>query len=167
MQRRHWAWIFIPVAIIVLAVAGWLVSSFQKEAGIVAPGKAGVAAVAAAAEAAAAASGTGLTGYEEFSDSLRVALIETENMPVTNPAETRLEATLTNMLDCLSASREAWQIELDQSWVPALHGSATYWHTLHPALAENEGSSLSPAQVREWTGASANYWREKATALVE
>jgi hypothetical protein len=165
MQRRSLAWIFLPAIIVVLAVAGLVISSFQEEAGIVGPGKGGLAAVAAVAEASEAVAGDGQAGYDEFSESLRVALVKTTNMPITNPADTRLQAALTSALDCLSAGREAWQAELDRAWDPAFHGSAGYWRVSHPALDEKEGAGLSPNQVREWSSASADHWLEKALDL--
>jgi hypothetical protein len=88
-------------------------------------------------------------------------------MPITNPAETRLQAALTSTLDCLSAGREAWQAELDQAWDPVFHGSAGYWHALHPALTDSEGSGLTPEQVRQWASASADRWLDKALDLAD
>lgn len=166
MQRRHLAWILLPAAIIIFAVATLVVSSYQKEAGIVAPGKGGLAAVAAVSEARDAASGTGAEAYDAFSKSLAVAAVQTRNMAITNPAETRLQTALGNAVDCLSASREAWRSETEQAWDPAVEGSPGYWRTLHPALTEQAGGSLSAAQVREWSGAGADYWLQKALSLV-
>jgi hypothetical protein len=157
----------LPAAIIIMAVATLVVSNYQKEAGIAAPGKGGRAAVAAVAEARNAASGTGAYDYDAFSKSLAVAMVETKNMAVTNPAETRLHNVLANALDCLSASREAWQAELDQAWDPAVRASQDYWRILHPALTEQTTGPLSVEQVRRWSGASADYWLEKALDLVE
>ena len=167
MGRKHLAWILLPAAIIIMAVAGLVVSSYQEEAGIVAPGKGGRAAVAAVAEARNAASGTGAGDYDTFSKSLAVAIVEARNMPTTNPAETRLQIDLTKTLDCLLASREAWQAELDQAWDPSIGGSPGYWLTMHPALTEQAAGRLTAEQVREWSGAGADYWLQKALDLTE
>jgi len=167
MGRRRLAWILLPAAIIILAVATFVVSNYQKEAGIAAPGKGARATVAAAAEARSAASGTGAGDYDAFSKSLAVAIVEARNMPTTNPAETRLQIDLTKTLDCLSALREAWQAELDQAWDPAVGGSPGYWRTMHPALTEQAAGRLTAEQVRQWSAAGADYWLQKALDLVE
>lgn len=157
----------LPAAIVILAVVTFVVSNYQKEAGIAAPGKGGRAAVAAVAEARSAASGTGAGDYDAFSKSLAVAIVEARNMAVTNPAETRLQIDLTKALDCLSASREAWQAELDEAWDPAVYGSPEYWRTMHPALTEQAAGRLTADQVREWSSAGADYWLQKALDLAE
>jgi hypothetical protein len=167
MRRKRLAWIVLPAAIVILVVVTFILSNYQKELGIVGPGKGGRVAVAAAAEARSAASGTGAGGYDAFSKSLAVAMVKLRSMPITNPAETRLEIALTNALDCLSASREAWRAELDQAWDTAVDGSPGYWRTRHSALTEQPGGPLSAAQVREWSGAGADYWLGKALDLVE
>jgi hypothetical protein len=167
MGRRRLAWILLPAAIIIMAVVTLVVSSYQKEAGIAAPGKGGRAAVVAVAEARSAASGTGAGNYDAFSKSLAVAIVEARNMPTTNPAEARLQIALTKTLDCLSASREAWQAELEQAWDPAVDGSKGYWRTMHPALNEEADGQLTAEQVREWSAEGADIWLQKARDLVE
>ena len=168
MKRRRLAWIILPAAIIVVAALTFVLSNYQKEAGIVRPGKGGVAAAAAAAEAQSAASGSDAAAYDAFSKSLMAARSEANNMAVTNPAETRLQTALINTLDCLSASREAWQAELDGSWDPSAYGSAGYWQTLHPSLLpDDRGGTLTAAQVRDWANGDAARWLQKALALVE
>jgi hypothetical protein len=167
MRQRRPAWILLPAAIVILAVVAFVVSNYQKEVGIAAPGKGGVAAVAAAAEARSAALGTGSVDYEAFSNSLVVAIVEARNMATTNPAEARLQVDLRKTLDCLSALREAWQAELDQAWDPATDGSPAYWRTVHPALTEQTAGPLSAQQVREWSSACADHWLQKAVGLAE
>jgi hypothetical protein len=160
-----------------------VLSSYQKEAGLVEPGPGGRVTVAAAAEAYAAAAGADAAAYDAFSKSLAVAMAEADNMAVTNPAETRLRTDLANVLDCLRASREAWQAELDQDWDPAVDGSALYWQTLHPSLSKPakaapattatpaagaaQDTPLTAAQVRTWADNSASAWLQKALDLVE
>ncbi len=167
MQNKRLAWIFLPAIIVVLAALGLVISSFQEEAGLASPGKGALVAVAAVVEAREAASGSGSTGYDEFSEALRVALIKTNNMPITNPAETRLQTALTSALDSLSAGREAWQAEVDQAWDPAFHGSTGYWRVFHPALDQMEATGLSSDDVRRWANASADDWLKKALDLAE
>ena len=152
-----------------------VLSSYQKETGLAKPGKGGLAAVAAAAEAQIAASGEGAAAYDAFSKSLMAAKSEANNMAVTNPAETRLQTALTNVLDCLMASLEAWQTEIEaypeptaQTWNPDVVGSTSYWLTLHPSLLPRaQSSALSAAQVREWSISGASFWLQKALDLVE
>ena len=144
-----------------------VLSNYQKEAGIAAPGKGGVPRWPPSPRRRGAASGAGAAGYDAFSKSLAVAIVEARNMAITNPAETRLQIDLVKTLDCLSAAREAWQAELDQAWDPAVDGSPGYWRTLHPALTEWAAGPLSAEQVREWSAAGADYWLQKAVDLVE
>jgi hypothetical protein len=167
MRRKRLAWIVLPAAIVILVVVALVLSNYQKELGIAGPGRGGRAAVAAVAEARSAASGTGAGDYDAFSKSLAVAMVEARNMATTNAAEARLQITLTKTLDCLSASREAWQAELDQAWDPAVGGSPGYWRALHPALTEHAAGLLTAEQVREWSGTGADYWLGKALDLVE
>jgi hypothetical protein len=168
MGRKRLAWILLPAAIIIMVVVTVVLSSYQKEAGLVRPGKGGLAAVAAAAEAQSAASGAGAAAYDVFSKSLMAAKSEANNMAVTNPAEARLQTALINTLDCLTASREAWQAEVEGTWDPGVVGSASYWLTLHPSLLQQtQTGALSAAQVREWSNADAAGWLQKALDLVE
>lgn len=161
-------WLFLPGAIIAIAVATLVVSSFQKEAGIAQPGKGGRAAVAAVAEAQAAASGSGAEAYDAFSKALTVAAAETSNIATSNPAETRLVIYVNSTMDCLKAEREAWQAELDQEWDPAVDGDSANWLLLHPALQPPaQPSGMSVAQVRGWAAAGAAYWLQKTLALVQ
>jgi hypothetical protein len=176
MQRKSLAWMVVPAAMVIMVVVTLVLSNYQEEVGIARPGKGGRTAVAAAAEAREAASATGAAGYDIFSKSLAVAMVKARNMPVTNPAETRLRTALTNTIDCLSASREAWAAQLEQSWDPAVDGSPGYWRTLHPALAgeaaaaldeARPGGPLSAEQVRRWAEAGTDHWLQKALALVD
>ncbi len=168
MSKKRLAWILLPALVVAIVALTLVLSNFQKEMGIAEPGKGGVAAVAAVAEAQAGVAGSGAAAYDMFSKSLAVAVVETRNMPITNAAETRLRTALDNTLDCLLAAREAWQADLEQAWDPAVDGSAGYWQTLHPSLQPpSKNSALSAADVREWAGAGASFWLQKALALTE
>ncbi len=168
MQKKQLAWILFPAVIVLIAVLTFVLSNYQKEAGLIKPGKAGIAAVAALAEAEQAVSGSGAAGYDVFSNTLTVAATKAYNLTTTNAAETRLQMVVANALDCLRAEREAWQAELEQDWDGTVDGTATYWLTLHPGLQpQTQVSGLSPAQVRRWAAAGAAYWLDKALALVE
>ncbi len=168
MRKRQLAWLLFPAIIVLIAVVTFVLSNYQEEAGIAEPGKAGVAAVAALVEAERAASGDGEAGYDLFSKALTVAAAKAYNMTTTNAAETRLLAVVANAVDCLKAGRETWQAELEQDWDPAVNGSASYWLTLHSGLQPQEQTSgLSVDQVRQWANDSAEYWLQKALALVE
>jgi hypothetical protein len=168
MRRRNLAWILLPAAIVIMVVVTFVVSNYQKEMGLAQVGKGGRASVAAAAQAQSAASGTGAPAYDTFSHSLMAALAAANSMPVNNPAERRLRIALSNTLDCLAASREAWQAEVEQTWDPSVAGSESYWLTLHPSLLpRKQDGALSAAQVRDWSNAGAADWLKKALDLVE
>lgn len=134
--------------IVAIGVVGFVVSNLQKEAGIAEPGKGGVAAVAAALSATDASLATDEDGYRRFSQALLVASVATRNLPIVNPADTRLEVLLVKTIDCLSALREAWQADIDGIWDLGTHGTAAYWRVLHPAVEMPAGRSLLPADIR-------------------
>jgi len=167
MKRKQLAWIVLPAGIVILAVATFVISSYQKEVGLGAPGKGGRVAVAALAEARSAGAAGGASGYELFSQALSVAAVSARNMPVSNPAEMRLNIAVANTLDCLHASREAWQAQLEQTWDPDVDGSPQYWQILHSALTAPPAGPLSPEQVRTWSRAAAGYWLQKAVDLTD
>ncbi len=135
-------WVLIPIVIIGLAVIGVVISSFQKEVGLVAPGTSGKAAVAAATDVEAALKSG--EGYPAFSAALLVAVTAHRDMVVANPADTRLDHLLTGALDCYTALREGWQAQDDGLWDPGVQGDPGFWETLHPFLEFDEGTRLGP-----------------------
>ena len=168
MQRRSRAWILLPAVIVVVAVIGLVVSSFQKEAGIAAPGESGRAAVAAAAEAHQLLSATsGARGYAEFSAALLVAKTAQRNMPLINPADTRLFHLLGSTFECLAAAREAWQAELNGAWDPKTYGRPEYWRAMHASLDVSTRDTLTFAEVVGLCSAQAAELLEKAIDLAE
>ncbi len=166
MARKRRAWILIPAVIVALAVIGLLISSFQREAGLIKPGETGRAAVAAAVQAQQALeAASDPAGYADFSTALLVAVVAHKNMPVTNPAETRLDSLLGRILDCLTAAREAWQAELDGAWDPETQGRSMYWRALHPAFEPPTGRALTAADVRALCAAQTSELIDQAIDL--
>jgi len=165
MKRSSRTWILLPALIILAAVAGLVVCNFQKEVGIAAPSKGGTAAVAAAAEAFDRSDGTGAAGYQAFNEALLVAVVARKNAPIMNPADTRLDNVLVRLIDCLSALREAWQSELDQTWDPETHGTAVYWNVLHPALEMRAGDTPTSTGLRGLSRARAAALLKEAVDL--
>lgn len=166
MKRTGRAWILLPVIIVVAAVAGLLVSSYQKEVGLMEPNPGGVAAVAAASAAWDASTGVGVDSYRVFSDALLVAAVAQINVPVINVADTRLERVLAQAIDCLAALREAWQAEIDEAWDPGIQGIPTYWTVLHPALGTAGDGPLTSSEIRDICRERANEILEEASDLV-
>jgi hypothetical protein len=166
MKRSSRAWLLIPIVIAVVVVVGLLVSNYQKEVGIARPNNGGRAAVAAASVALELSSGTGVSDYTAFSDALLTAKVAQRNMPLMNPADTRLEHRLAEALDCLSAAREAWQTEIDQTWSPETHGVATFWVAMHPSV-RIAGGALTAAGIRETSTTQAREVIEKAAELAD
>ncbi|MFH0915218.1 MAG: hypothetical protein V1912_02055 [bacterium] len=162
------AWIIIPAVIVAIAVIGLVVSSFQKEAGLVAPSDSGRAAVAAAAEVdQALAAGTDSDAYADFSAALLVATVAHKNMVVANPADTRLDHLLVSTLDCFAAVREAWQAQLGHAWDPQTQGRPEYWSALHPFVEITTGGPLAPEDIRRLCGTQAAGFLEKAIDLAD
>jgi hypothetical protein len=149
MARKRRSWILIPVVIIALAAIGLVISSFQREAGLIKPDDTGRAAVAAAVQAQEAlAASSDPVDYAEFSSALLVAEVAHRDMSVTNAADTRLDNLLGRILDCLTAAREAWQAELDGAWEANTLGEPSYWSALHPAFRPPPDVVLTAADVR-------------------
>lgn len=131
-RKPRRAWILIPVVIIAIAVAGLIISSFQKEVGLASPGTSGRAAVAAAAGVERVLSAD--EGYPIFSTAFLAALTAHDNMVVANPADTRLDHLLTGVMDCYKALREAWQTDFDDNWEEDVQGETLFWNARHPFL---------------------------------
>lgn len=168
MKRASKAWIILPVAVALIAAIGFLLSNYQKEAGLVEPGTGGRAAVGAAAVAQSLiVQEGGADDYAAFSKALAVALVARTNMAVTNPAETRLDHRLAALLDCLSAVREVWQAELDQTWDPDIQGDPTYWRVLHPGCTIDAEGRLTPQTVRETCRVAASRLLDSAVDLAD
>ncbi len=166
MARRSRAWILIPAVIVALAAIGLVISSFQREAGLIKPGEAGRAAVAAAVQAQQVlGAASDPAGYADFSTALLVAGVAHKNMPVTNAAETRLDNLLGRILDCLTAAREAWQAEVDGAWDPEIQGRSSYWSALHPAFELPDERVLTAADVRDLCAAQTSELIEEAIDL--
>jgi hypothetical protein len=165
MKRIGRAWILLPAAIVVMVVGGLLVSNFQKEVGIAAPNRGGRAAVALAVAARDLSSGTGSTDYTAFSRALLAAMISRRNVPLTNPADVRLQHLLTEALDCLAVSREAWQAEIERTWDPETQGTPGYWTTLHLAVEISGDGPLTADAIRETGREQATEYLEKAIDL--
>jgi hypothetical protein len=167
MEKPSRAWILLPVAILVATVAGVLVSSYQKELGLSEPGVGGCAAVAAVASARGLSEGAGENDYMAFSRALLVAAVAYRNMPLLNPADTRLKHLLAQTLDCLTALREAWQAEIEQTWDPETDGSPLYWDALHPMVEIPDEGALSAGEVRSVCAEQATELLEKAVSLAD
>ena len=157
----------LPAIIAVLVVVGLLVSNYQKEVGLAEPNKGGCAAVAAATVALELATEPDGAGYAAFSDALLVATVARRNVPITNPADIRLDHELADALDCLSAGREAWQTEIDQTWDPETHGTAVYWRAMHPSVDLSGEQAVTSAVVRRVACEQAHEILKEAAELAE
>lgn len=167
MKRSGRAWIFLPAVIIAAAVIGVVVSSYQQEIGLMEAHPGGLAAVAMAGAARDLSSGSGPDDYWAFSDALLAATVAQINMPVINAADTRLEHTMVQAIDCLKALREAWQAEIDEVWDPEIQGVPTYWEVLHPTLDVTGNGPLTPSEVRDICRDQAGEILEEARDLAE
>ena len=156
----------LPAAVVLIAVIALVLSNYQKEAGIYQPTKGGVLAVSAAVTARGFSDGQMATDYSRFADALLYAAATGRQMPDINPADTRLSHIMVEVLDCLYASREAWQAQVDDSWDPAIQGTPEYWTVLHPSLALPAGKQLTAADVRRLSAEQASKFLKQATDLI-
>jgi hypothetical protein len=166
MKRSSRAWLLLPVIVVVIAVVGWLVSSYQKEAGIIDATKGGPRAVSAALVARDYSQGQTSEDYRAYADALLVAEVARRNLPMLNPADTRVAHVLMQALDCLYAAREAWQADIDAAWDPAIQGVPTYWQALHPNLELSARAAPTPADIRRQAGDKASEYLLQAIDLV-
>ena len=88
-------------------------------------------------------------------------------LAVHNAADNRVDHTLGRALDCYSALREAWQLELEGAWDPAIHGNPAYWRSFHTAVELPAEGSLSAEELRELLRSEALAHTRAALALVE
>ena len=148
MKRSSRGWILLPVTIAIMVALILLVSNFQKEAGLSHASAGGVAAVAAASAARDLASGEGPDRFAAFSDAYLVAMVARDNAPAMNAVDSRLDNVLLEMLDCLTAVREAWQAQVANIWDPATQGLSVYWKAMHPSIQVSGTGTLTAADVR-------------------
>jgi hypothetical protein len=166
MRHKNRAWILLPASIVVAAVIGIVVSSYQKEAGLVEVGRSQRAAVAAVAEARDIGARPDAE-YGSFSEALLIAVVAHRSAAITNPADTRVANLVVKALDCLTALREAWQAHIDGYWDPETHGSIAYWSMLHPTLDIPEGPTMTFEDIRRIATDQAGRLIDQAVDLVE
>jgi len=152
-------------AIVVIVVLGVLVTKFQLELGLVEPGKGARAAVAAATEVDQVLEAG--ADYDEFSDALRVAIVAHFRMPVANTADGRVWHILDPALDCWSAVREAWQVDLEGQWDHESFGDADYWRGAHRSLTLDGLDDVTVDRLIEACRQEGAEYLEQAVGLVE
>jgi hypothetical protein len=142
-----------------------LLAAYSVELGIAKPGTNARRMAVAVAEIDATLEGD--ADYAEFSAALRTALATHRALAVRNPADNRVDHAVTGALDCYSALRQAWQIELEGVWDPAVHGDPAYWRSFHASVQLPSSGPLDPEQVREALRAEAAVYSAEAMELVE
>lgn len=165
MKRSSRGWILLPVTVVLIVAVVVLVTSFQKESGLSNASKGGVAAVAAASAARELASGDGPAAFAAYGDAYLTALVARNNAPAFNAADTRLDHVLLEILDCLSASREAWLAQLENTWDPSSQGLPAYWRAMHPSLQTSGSSTLTPGDIRRISAERASLLLDQALSL--
>lgn len=105
--------------------------------------------------------------FREFSEALYTGLAARRSLAVRNPADSRVNRALIGALDCYSALRESWQMELEGDWDPSLHGDPAYWRSFHPAIGLDDAGSLTVAQLRTALRAEARAYLDDALEVVE
>lgn len=151
------------VALVLVGVVA--LAAYSVELGIARPGTNARRVTVAVAEIDATLDSA--DGYPELSASLRSALAARRALAVRNPADNRVAHSLDAALDCYSALREAWQIELEGVWDPAVHGDPAYWRSFHDAVSLPGEGPMEPAEVREALRAEADTYVAEALAIVE
>lgn len=151
------------VAVVLAGVVA--LAAYPVELGIARPGTSARRVAVAVAEIDATLDDP--SGHAEFSASLRAALAAHRTLAVRNPADNSVGHEAAAALDCYSALREAWQIELEGAWNPSVHGDPAYWRSFHEAVTLAGDGPLEPAEVREALRAEASGYVAEAMALVE
>lgn len=151
------------VALVLVGVVA--LAAYSVELGIARPGTSARRVTVAVAEIDATLDST--DDYPQFSASLRSALAAERALAVRNPADNRVDHALGAALDCYSALREAWQIELEGVWDPTVHGDPAYWRSFHEAVSLSGEGPMQPAEVREALRTEADAYVAEAMKLVE
>lgn len=147
--------------VVVIVAAAIVVSRFAPDLGLAKPGDAPRAVVANVA--AVERTHTEDSGFQAFSEALRVAAASRHWCPVRNTADGRVLRTSDGALDAYSAYREAWQAELEGAWDPVTLGDRVYWRATHPQIALPAGDEpVTSEQVREAARASAREYLSQA-----
>jgi hypothetical protein len=155
---------YAGAVVLVLAVAVAL-SAYSVELGLAKPSASTRRIVIAVAEIDATLDGE--ADFFEFSDHLYAGLAARRSLAVRNPADGRANRALIGALDCYSAIRESWQMELEGTWDPAIHGEPAYWRSFHAAVELPGEDPLSPTELREALRLEALAHARAALELVE
>jgi hypothetical protein len=150
------------VLVLALAVA---LSAYSVELGLAKPSASTRRIVIAVAEIDATLDGE--ADFFEFSDHLYAGLAARRSLAVRNPADGRANRALIGALDCYSAIRESWQMELEGTWDPAIHGDPAYWRSFHAAVELPGEDPLSATELREALRLEALAHARAALELVE
>jgi hypothetical protein len=155
---------YAGAVVLVLAVAVAL-SAYSVELGLAKPSASTRRIVIAVAEIDATLDGE--ADFFEFSDHLYAGLAARRSLAVRNPADGRANRALIGALDCYSAIRESWQMELEGTWDPAIHGDPAYWRSFHAAIELPGEDPLSATELREALRLEALAHARAALELVE
>jgi hypothetical protein len=155
---------YAGAVVLVLAVAVAL-SAYSVELGLAKPSANTRRIVVAVAEIDATLEGE--ADFFEFSDHLYAGLTARRSLAVRNPADGRANRALIGALDCYSAIRESWQMELEGTWDPAIHGDPAYWRSFHAAVELPGDDPLSATELREALRLEALAHARAALELVE
>jgi hypothetical protein len=158
-------WPLYAAAVAIVLVASVVMAAYTVELGIAKPGTNPRRVVVAAAEIDRTLDGD--ASFLEFSESLYAALVAHRLMPVRNPADNRIDHALAAALDCYTALRESWQMELEGTWNPAIQGDAAYWRSFHPLVALPGSGQLEPDTLRAALRAEAAGHVADALAVIE
>lgn len=152
-------------AILLALAAAIALGAFPVELGISKPNTNARRVVVAVAELDETLEGD--ADFLEYSESLYAGLGAYRSLAVYNSADNRVDHAVGQALDCYEALRESWQMELEGSWDPAVHGNPAYWRSFHSAVRLSGRESLGAQELREALRQEALSYTEEAMTIVE
>ena len=153
------------IAVLLVLVGAVTLAAYTVELGIAKPGENARRVAVAVAEVDATLQGE--PSFLEFSESLYAALAARRALAVRNPADNRISHAVDGALDCYTALRESWQMELEGAWDPAMQGDPAYWRSFHAAVRLPSAGPLDAAELREMLRDEALAYANEALALAE
>lgn len=152
-------------AVSLVLAAAIAVASFSVELGISRPGSNARRVAVAVAEIDSTLDAG--SDFVEFSEALLAGLGARRELAVYNAADNRVGHAAERALDCYKALREAWQLELEGLWDPAIHGDPAYWRSFHDAVRLSGSGEVTPDKLRKALRQEARAYAAEAMSVVD
>lgn len=164
-NRRNSTLPFYIGAVLLVLAAAIAVASYSVELGLSKPNTSARRVVVSVAEIDAALKDE--ADFAEYSSALYAGLGAYESLAVYTAADNRVDHAMSAALDCYTALRESWQMELEGSWDPAIQGDSGYWRSFHDAVRLPGETTLTREELKAALWREARAYTDEALAIVE